>query len=275
MVAGIIVDLQGLSFRFGRCLACGFLYKDPPVPEERLLACYRQSKADQWGIGASPHIRKYTVMRDLLEKHSRGRRVLDIGCSNGDFLDTLGPTWQRAGVEPGASAAAAAEKRGIAVLGATITDLDSENHQFDVITAIDVIEHIVNPIPFFKQISALLAQDGLLWIITGDSRALSWRWCGNTYWYGGLPEHTSFYCRTAIDHLGGLLGMRCVYYRREQHALVSPRQCAIELTKNACYKLGRMARGLGIPRLRWLFVERGAPAWLSAKDHMFCLLRKC
>ena len=77
-----------------------------------------------------------------------------------------------------------------------------------------------------------------------------------------------------MDRVARRLRLECVVYRRESHARVPGKQKVVEIAKNIGYRLGRAVGGLGIPRLRRLFVERGAPGWLSSKDHLFCVLKR-
>jgi hypothetical protein len=48
----------------------------------------------------------------------------------------------------------------------------------------------------------------------------------------------------------------------------------LETFKNYGYMLGLSVRGLGLQSMRRLFVERRAPGWITAKDHMFICMRR-
>lgn len=273
-VAGVPIDLEGFSFRLKRCRQCDFQFKDPVIPPQRLLDCYRRSAGDNWGENPDPRRRRFDLITQLLTKHAPGRRVLDIGCSNGGLLTALGPQWQRFGIEPGRAAASAAGRAGIDVLGPDIESVDPGRHRFDVITAIDLVEHLVDPRPFFRRVTQLLEPGGVFLIVTGDTDAWTWRCLRGLYWYVSIPEHTSFWCRAAIDQAARQVALQRVDYARRSHQRQGWRRGALEWMKNGAYALGRGVKGLGVPRLRRAFLERGAPGWLSAPDHMFCILRK-
>jgi hypothetical protein len=46
------------------------------------------------------------------------------------------------------------------------------------------------------------------------------------------------------------------------------------LLKNTAYIIGNRVGGLGITALRRVFVERRAPNWLTARDHMLHILER-
>jgi SAM-dependent methyltransferase len=208
-----------------------------------------------------------------LERHAVGRRVLDVGCSNGAFLQYLGKEWQKFGVEPSRSAADVARQRGVTVLASDISELAASNPTFDAILAIDVVEHLVDPLPFFEAIHRLLAPQGILLILTGDTRSLSWRLQGSAYWYCSLPEHVSFYCRSTLQTIGCALGMQEVECQRLSHKRLPLRDWVVHAMKSAAYIAGRSVRGFGVPALKRWFVDRRGPTVLASKDHLLYVFR--
>lgn len=274
LVAGVEIDLRNLRFYLLACRACGFQFKDPSIPREALMACYEKASGAHWGENVDPIHRYYDVIAEMIERHASGRRILDVGCFNGSLLMYLGDAWSRHGVEPSLQAARLAKERGITILAPQIDMLPSDTAPFDVITAIDVLEHITDPRPFFSDIHRLLKPGGIFLAVTADTESLSWRIQGSRYWYCSLPEHVSFYSPRVMASVGRQYGSAIVEVQRLSHERSRWQERLIQRTKNLGYVAGGYLRGLGVPSLRRLFVERRAPGWTTATDHMFIVMRR-
>jgi SAM-dependent methyltransferase len=273
LVAGIPIDLGHDAYVLARCLGCGFEFKDPRIPESELLRCYAMASSDHWQESPNPLARSWDLLKHTVERYAPGGAVLDVGCFNGALLEFLGAGWDKFGVEPSAPAARMARSRGVNVLGATLDDMPEEL-SFDVILAIDVVEHIPEPLAFFRTVARHLRPHGAFIVQTGDVDAWTWRLEGSRYWYCSLPEHVSFYNRRAMAELAARTGMKSVGHLRLPHDRLPARARAIELLKNVGYVVGSRLHGLGVPALRKLFVDRRAPGWLTANDHMLHIMTR-
>ena len=273
-VAGVEIDLSGTTYWIRGCQECGFQFKDPPIDAERLISCYEQAASDKWETDPSPTTRQFDVLCDVVEKHAVGRRILDVGCFNGALLSYFGNDWQRFGIEPSQAAAELAQSRGVHVLAPTLDEFNTGDSKFDVIVAIDVVEHIVDPLPFFHSIRELLAPSGIFLILTGDTDSLAWQMQSSFYWYCSLPEHVSFYSRRTLDWIGSQLGLAGVEYQQLCHKRLPLWWWCRDALKSGAYIVGRKAQGFGIPPLRRLFLERRGPSIQSARDHLIYVFQK-
>jgi len=274
MVAGVPLGLEQTEFSLHRCSHCGFQFKHPAIDPARLLACYAAAEAGHWGDSPDPRLRQFDVLKATLERHAPGRRVLDVGCFNGAFLQYLGDSWHRFGIEPSIEAARQARERGIDVLAPILQLLPPETPAFDAVLAIDVVEHIGYPAPFLLRLSSLLNPGGVLIVLTGDTDAPAWRLQGSRYWYCSLPEHVSFYNRQALEALGQVAGLHCLDIRRMRHKRLGFRYWCLDTAKSAAYLAGLALAGVGVPGLRRHIVDRRGPTIQSARDHLLCVLQK-
>jgi SAM-dependent methyltransferase len=273
LVAGVPIDLNGARFCLARCEGCGFCFKDPPIPEERLLRCYREARGDHWGEDPDPRRRRFDQLVELAARHAPGRRVLDVGCFNGAMLAQFGSQWERFGVEPSSEAAQMAERRGVRILGAQLESVPP-GLRFDAIMAVDVLEHMPAPLAFFRAVRERLVPGGVFVAVTGDTGAFSWRLEGSAYWYCSLVEHVSFYDQRSMGELARRSGMASCEHTRRPHGRSGLAERTLEMGKNALYIAMRRTGGLGVPALRRLFVDRRAPGWLTASDHMFHVMKR-
>ena len=91
--------------------------------------------------------------------HLERPRVLDIGCAMGYVLRRLPKNWTRVGVDASAYAIAEATK---ALPDATFLNQTTppSDANFDLVTAFDVIEHVVDYEKMIARIDGILAPDG-------------------------------------------------------------------------------------------------------------------
>lgn len=273
-VAGVELDLGGEDFELRRCPKCGFQFKHPGIDMSELLACYAKAAPDNWGASPDPRYRKYDVLRDVLEKYSSSGRILDVGCFNGAFLAYVGSKWEKYAVEPARAAAEVAEKRGVKVLADTLDGVSNNVSPFDAILAIDVVEHILDPVPFFQRVADLLRPGGIFVMLTGNTGSLAWRLQGSMYWYCSLPEHVSFFDRQSVDEIAKRSGMVCVAFRALRHKRLPVTRWVADVLKSTAYLAVRLTNGFGCIWLRRTIAGRRGPTLMTAKDHMLCVLRK-
>jgi 2-polyprenyl-3-methyl-5-hydroxy-6-metoxy-1,4-benzoquinol methylase len=117
-------------------------------------------------------------------------RWLDFGCGNGGLVryvvEHTGA--QACGFEEG-SIAAAARRLGIPILAPDA--LGEQAEAFDVVTAIEVIEHTLDPLAELRRIRRLLKPGGLLFLTTGNAAPFS---SDLQRWSYIVPEiHVSFF----------------------------------------------------------------------------------
>jgi SAM-dependent methyltransferase len=274
IIGSVAVDLSDLTFRLMQCATCRFQFSDPRIPPEKLLQCYSATDAEHWCIDVDPRERRYELIKELLVRHSPGRRVMDVGCSTASLLHYLGPEWDRFGVEPSVTASGVARKRGINILGATFDDIPKDIPAFDAIIAVDVIEHINEPIPFITQARNLLRPGGVLILVTGDTASPSWRLMKGRYWYCSYAGHVSYFSAATFAVIADELDMCCIENRRLPHIRSRFLRHVKMAAMNLAYTLGVVTGGLGIPAIRRKTVDSPGPSWVTAPDHIFQVMRR-
>lgn len=101
--------------------------------------------------------------RALLRRHlgtAPGRRVLDVGCGTGFNFRMLGEFGEVAGVEPSAEGLAYCRERGLGVQQAGADALPFPEASFDLVTALDVVEHLDDDLAGLREFHRVLRPGG-------------------------------------------------------------------------------------------------------------------
>jgi SAM-dependent methyltransferase len=112
-------------------------------------------------------LEKWAISTRASVGSSGGTRWLDFGCGTGSLVKFLSPRWEAVGFDAGAGVTFALAN-GVSVIGQD--DLSAMAGTFDVVSSVEVLEHIVDPLPLLQQIYSLLKPGGIFIFTTGNSR---------------------------------------------------------------------------------------------------------
>jgi SAM-dependent methyltransferase len=203
--------------RLWRCGDCDSMFRHPTLSSSRYRELYESGAPEQWH-GDSGR-RDLQVVSSLILRHAGAARILDVGCGAGDFLVSLPAGLSKFGIEPSVGAANEATRRGIRIVAQTLEELPADS-RFDVITIIDVIEHVPDPALLLERAYAHLSDAGLIVVSTGDPQNVLWRSVFKArFWYSSFPEHVTFpsrlfFERWAADNAGRVVTTLSTPYRR-------------------------------------------------------------
>jgi 2-polyprenyl-3-methyl-5-hydroxy-6-metoxy-1,4-benzoquinol methylase len=124
-------------------------------------------------------------------------RLLDVGCSRGDFLVAArGLGFQAEGVEPAPNAAQTAQAAGLKVHVGLLEDVRLADASFDAITLFEVIEHLKHPRSLMAECQRILKPGGIMLLSTGNAASWTARAMGGRWDYFHIAKdggHVSFY----------------------------------------------------------------------------------
>jgi len=194
------------------CATCGTV-QQPSLPSGReLVDLYRDMRDDAYLDEERGRRATASRLLDRVEAHApRKRRLLDVGCGPGLLLDEARSRgWDVVGLEPSAASRAHAVGLGLDVRDATLEDLDAATDGgFDAITLTDVIEHFDDPRGALQCCAALLADGGVVLVVTPDPSSPTARLVGRRWW-GYLPAHTYLLPRRTLKGLLADAGLETV-----------------------------------------------------------------
>jgi SAM-dependent methyltransferase len=196
------------GYEYHRCDTCGLLLLEPLPSVDVIEAHYRQ----KFTGGNYQAIRDFAdAYRSIYEEYVTwmarhvalpGAKVLDVGCFTGDLVDALcragadayGVELQREAVE-----IASARLPG-RVFQQNIDDSYGliQDHAFDAVTAMAIIEHVTGPQAILERCRALLKPGGWLFLETPDASSLPAR-LARSHWPPLAPvEHIHLFSRDAM-----------------------------------------------------------------------------
>lgn len=254
------------------CSGCRSLFRHPVLSSEMYLHLYSAGATEQWQADA--HRIDLATIREIIDRRRHTSAVLDVGCGTGGFLLTLPAQIHKSGIEPSAAAAQIAAGQGINILGKTLRDLPAQA-RFDVITLIDVIEHIADPLAELDEAVAHLSPGGALIISTGDPNNIFWRAVFKArFWYSYFPEHISFPSLQLLEMWRLRHGMQPplavdIHYRslRRWHSWIhGAAQALFSISPWIINRIGRTVAAIQrAPEPRRRYFSAGAPGVF--KDH--------
>lgn len=234
--------LDGRAYEIRQCPACGFAFVENFRDDyERVYdeAYYRGRGGDPLVDYAYEHdnpdstirLYEYKGLCEIFENLcDRGGKWLDFGCGAGGLVRYAGQqSIDIVGSEDG-WAAALGREAGIPILSST--EINEFAGSFDFITAIEVFEHIADPISAFRQIRSLLKPGGQLFLTTGNSepwsgRLLEWS-------YTNAPDvHISFFEPKTLEICLSATGFEA---RRIPYAIGFPDIIKYKILKNLGFK---------------------------------------
>jgi SAM-dependent methyltransferase len=186
--------------RFAVCRACGIERLYDRIAETSLGLLYGSYYApdDPSALALEQQLRNPTFAhrRRRLDQFAgtRTRRILEIGCGDGNFLETLRRAgWGVHGQEVSASTTAIVRRRhGISVTAGAVEAIPSEQ-PFSVVAAYHVFEHLYHPATWLRSVHGLIEPRGLLHVQVPNAASLTRRLSRGEWASLVFPQHVYFY----------------------------------------------------------------------------------
>ena len=192
-----ISDFQyGLSLPRFRCSDCSFVFC--PTATDTLGAYSEMVDIDYAEDSDLRILRARDIVKKVVRFKSGGSWV-DVGAGSGDLIQASSDAgFKSIGLEPSQFLAKIAVELGRDVLQKSLLDFNSAD--LDVVSFIDVIEHVENPRELLSKAISLLTPDGVLVIITPDISSLAARVFRNSWWHI-RPAHIGYFSRATLKQL--------------------------------------------------------------------------
>ena len=207
------------ELKLHRCVQCGCLWaNDARQCEEVLTEAYQRVVGAYFDSQENDvrYERFYKWLEQLVRKHVSGNTILDVGCGDGVFLSMLSAEWDKQGLEPSASGASLARGRNLDVTCATL-DTSPKRFEADLISALDVIEHVIDPHRFVESFKRHLRPGGVVLLLTGDADSYAAKVAGPQWSYLRWCGHISVFSQWGLRKLVQSHGFEVLAWKRCEH----------------------------------------------------------
>jgi SAM-dependent methyltransferase len=251
------------------CEACDFKFTNP-VPDAGIIrAAYKSAGTNVWREDPQNSIRRdYGYRVEALIRSAPEKSILDVGCYTGAFLNEFPDDWGKFGIEMSDAAADVATARGVNVLGSDFFHTPVPSEGFGAIAAMNIIEHVPDPVAFIKRALGFLRTGGVLLIETGDWRSPFARVMGDCWFYYHTPEHMSFFSHRGLVKL---LSVDSVEILESRSKLFHKRPVGM---RSWASHLRWLLRALKFRLFRRRSENRDEVPWVSHRDHVLVIVRK-
>jgi SAM-dependent methyltransferase len=163
-------------------------------------------------------LRKISYLRNLrlINKYkSPGNKILEIGCGNGSFLNSLPSHFEKHGIEINNDGYKFIKEnyKNIRIYSTKIgeDDLGKDIKNFDIIVMWNVLEHIDNPMKFIQIISTtLLASHGVFIFDVPNRNSLGFRMTKENWFHLDTPRHLFHYQYDTVNSLLEMHGLKII-----------------------------------------------------------------
>ncbi len=204
--AAIAVFERG-AFAVVRSPGCGLEWQRPFPSEARLRELYAGDYFERWGgrdaaayerVRAMKHATHAAFLREIAGLR-RGGRLLDVGCATGFLLEVAQQQgFEPFGLDPNPEAVRLASQGfGERVQQGELDAAVFPGISFDVVTLIDVLEHVPDPALLLETVYSRLAPGGVLAAVLPNAASFVRKLLG-ARWPHYAPEHLFFWTPAAL-----------------------------------------------------------------------------
>lgn len=200
----------GHTGRIEQCRDCGFKQCHDL---NSVLAFYENLEDPAYDEGRAQRGLQSRKILAAVSRFAKGKRLLDVGAASGILLEEAIKLGYKAdGIEPSRHLAASAAARGLNVHLGTFPH-PAITGPYDVITLVDVIEHVPNPVQLLRDLAGHLAPDGVGVLTTPDVEALAARILGPRWWHFRVA-HIGYFSRASILKALAAAGLETIKIQR-------------------------------------------------------------
>lgn len=274
------------TFSYVRCADCGAVsLVNPPV--DQLAKIYPPNYYSFQAAGKS----LATRVKDALDKRlfrwclgqlpARPLAVMDVGGGTGSQLDLIRGLDPRVAqttvVDLDSQAQAIAEAHGHSYFHGRIEDYTT-TVRYDLILALNLIEHVANPLEVLTKLKDCLTPEGMVILKTPNIDSLDARWFRHRNWGGfHCPRHWVLFDRESFLSVASKAGLAPHLFKYTQGAPFWTISLMAALHRRGCVRISAVRPSFMHPLYRLFLILFAAFDFLRSPfaktSQMFCVLR--
>jgi SAM-dependent methyltransferase len=189
-------------FTVVECATCGLGFVNPRPTISELGKYYPASFYSYFET--IDHTKRYeseaAYLSDLRNRIAMPR-LLDVGCANGDFPRFMAARgWEVEGVEISPNAAAISD---FPVYRLPFDQLSGRESHYDAVTAWAVLEHVHDPMAYFRKAAEVLRPGGLFVFLVTNFKSLS----SKRLFQEDVPRHLYFFTEETVKAYAESVGL--------------------------------------------------------------------
>ncbi|MGV8058395.1 MAG: class I SAM-dependent methyltransferase [Smithellaceae bacterium] len=184
----------GVTAAIYGCLKCGFMQCSDL---NNVLSYYEQMEDMSYETNRCERSMQQRKLLQYLSPLKGTGRLLDIGAGSGMLIEqAIKMGYDAEGIEPSVWLQRQAIGLGLPIHQGTFPHSDL-CPPYDLITLVDILEHVPNPVDILCDVKAALADDGIGLIITPDVGSLMARLLGFRWWHFRVA-HIGYFNRSNL-----------------------------------------------------------------------------
>lgn len=211
------------NFNIYKCKNCRLIFVWPtPSVEEDMIYDSNYFSGAVLGFGYVDYDKDKISQKGFLIKllskivsslPERGN-LLDVGAATGYFVELASKFgFNSEGIDISSHSVSVGKKKGLNLSVGTIEKMNYREGHFDIITMLDVLEHLKNPKLSLNKACFFLRKDGLFVINTPDGSSF-WARIFGSKWHSLVPpEHLFIFNKKSLKIILEELGFKIIYVR--------------------------------------------------------------
>lgn len=199
--------LNQFEYPVVECVSCGLVYVNPRPTFESMAEFYPTDYHDN--RNDEHHRKRYELQFSYINEFS-GKRILDIGCARGDWLNFIREKWIDSNLHGVDAFSSGVSGANIDFHKCLLPDAKLPVDYFDLITSWAVFEHLHTPAKYFEMVSKVLQKGGKFVFLVPNSESCY----GRHAYQEDIPRHLYHFSEKTLRLYAESFGLKLenVYY---------------------------------------------------------------